>query len=261
MLTIGQLAKRVNLRTSTLRYYEDEGLLAPAERSESGYRLYDEAAEQRLRFIQRAQRLGFALGDIRILLERIGSGDLHHDEIVKTAEERYLAIEKQMTQWLVVRHEMGLFLQDLHQRSQDSSEDSADSLFAQLVERVCSNPEPQSTTAQSTNAQATNTMLDWLLRDANCQLSSTEAQRLLDNLRGQHIHVWQEGDAYHILVVSNDQEVGDAVAELAQLEAGCNVHQYAAQNPELMHNDEGYLLICRGDNAFLMARLFLSIAE
>ena len=44
-LTIGQLAKRVGVRTSTLRYYEDEGLLAPVRRSEAGYRLYDEQAE------------------------------------------------------------------------------------------------------------------------------------------------------------------------------------------------------------------------
>jgi len=57
--TIGQLATQVRVRTSTLRYYEEQGLLTPAGRTESGYRLYDEQAEQTLYFIQRAQRLGF----------------------------------------------------------------------------------------------------------------------------------------------------------------------------------------------------------
>ena len=117
MLTIGQLAKRAKIRTSTLRYYEDEGLLAPTGRTDAGYRLYDEAAEQTLRFIQRAQRLGFALGDIRVLLDRMDSGQLRQDEIVRIAEKRYLAIEQQVTERLVLRHEMGLFLQDLHKDS------------------------------------------------------------------------------------------------------------------------------------------------
>ncbi|MCA9931608.1 MAG: MerR family DNA-binding transcriptional regulator, partial [Anaerolineales bacterium] len=44
MLTIGQLAKRVGMRTSTLRFYEAEGLLLPNGRSESGYRQYTETA-------------------------------------------------------------------------------------------------------------------------------------------------------------------------------------------------------------------------
>ncbi len=254
MLTIGQLAKRAGLRSSTLRYYEDEGLLAPTGRSDAGYRLYDEAAEQRLRFIQRAQRLGFALGDIRTLLDQLGGDGLRQDEIIKRAEERYLAIEKQLTQWLVVRYEMALFLQDLHQRSKETSGDSADYLFEQLIERVCSNPGAQSATESAT------TMLDWLLHKTDCHLSSSEGKRLLEILRGQHIHVWKEGDEYHILVVSSDEKVGAAIAALAQLEAGCSVHQQTYQNPELMHNDEGYLLISRGDNAFLMARIFLSIA-
>ncbi|MBV7327243.1 MerR family transcriptional regulator [Chloroflexi bacterium TSY] len=254
MLTIGQLAKRVGVRTSTLRYYEEEGLLTPTDRSDAGYRLYDEAAEQLLRFIQRSQRLGFSLGDIRILLERMDAEELSHDELVRTAEERYLAIEKQMTQWLVVRHEMGLFLQDLHRRVAgplvNEANRSANSLFQQLVDRVCSDP----------GAQSATTMLDWLLRNTGCQLSTVEGQRLIDTLRGQHVHVWQGDNDYHILVVSNEPSVGDALNALAQLEADCHVHQHTHQIPELMHNDEGFLLVCRGDNAFLFARLFLSIS-
>ncbi len=69
MLTIGKLAKLVGLRTSALRYYEAEGLLFPNGRSESGYRLYKPEAARRLYLIQRAQRLGFSLANIRTLLE------------------------------------------------------------------------------------------------------------------------------------------------------------------------------------------------
>ena len=60
-ITIGQLARRTGLRTSALRYYEEQGLLQPLARTAAGYRLYDANAEQRVRFIGRAQRLGFSL--------------------------------------------------------------------------------------------------------------------------------------------------------------------------------------------------------
>ena len=66
--TIGQVAKSMGVATSTLRYYEREGLLDPAERSQSGYRLYDPSDVEQLRFIRSAQSVGFSLGDIRALL-------------------------------------------------------------------------------------------------------------------------------------------------------------------------------------------------
>ncbi len=66
--TIGQIAEAVGVATSTLRYYEREGLLKPASRSGSGYRLYEPAAVGQLRFIRAAQSVGFSLVDIKALL-------------------------------------------------------------------------------------------------------------------------------------------------------------------------------------------------
>lgn len=67
-LTIGRLAKQSGLAAETLRYYERRGLLAPSQRTASGYRLYRPEAFQRLRFIRRAQALGFSLDEIAELL-------------------------------------------------------------------------------------------------------------------------------------------------------------------------------------------------
>jgi DNA-binding transcriptional MerR regulator len=67
VLTIGEVADRVGLRTSALRYYEDEGLLEPAARV-GGQRRYDEHAVDRLVVIQFCRRLGFTLAEIRDLL-------------------------------------------------------------------------------------------------------------------------------------------------------------------------------------------------
>ena len=76
MLTIGELARKVGLRPSALRYYEAEGLLEPSGRTEAGYRLYDAAAADTVRLIRQAQRLGFSLAEIGTLIGSWRAGDL-----------------------------------------------------------------------------------------------------------------------------------------------------------------------------------------
>ncbi len=68
MRTIGQLATESEVSADTIRYYEKEGLLAPSTKTAGGYRLYDEDAVRRLRFIRQAQQCGFSLTEIRELL-------------------------------------------------------------------------------------------------------------------------------------------------------------------------------------------------
>lgn len=68
MHTIGKLAAEADVTTDTVRYYEKEGLLVPASKTGAGYRLYDEDAVRRLRFIKQAQQCGFSLTEIRELL-------------------------------------------------------------------------------------------------------------------------------------------------------------------------------------------------
>ncbi len=63
-LKIGELAKLSGTTTKTIRYYELLGLLHEPERTDSGYRLYDEKDVERLTFIRKAKSLGFSLTDI-----------------------------------------------------------------------------------------------------------------------------------------------------------------------------------------------------
>ena len=65
---IGALAKRAGVGVDTVRYYERNGLLAPSTRLASGYRRYRDLEVSRLRFIRRAQALGFTLKEVRELL-------------------------------------------------------------------------------------------------------------------------------------------------------------------------------------------------
>lgn len=65
---IGALARRAGVGIDTVRYYERNGLLAPHARLPSGYRRYGTMEVTRLRFIRRAQALGFTLREVRELL-------------------------------------------------------------------------------------------------------------------------------------------------------------------------------------------------
>lgn len=66
---IAEVAARTGFSTPTLRYYEEIGLVPPAERTPSGYRLYDERAVRRLHFVARAKQLGCTLEEITELAE------------------------------------------------------------------------------------------------------------------------------------------------------------------------------------------------
>jgi MerR family transcriptional regulator, copper efflux regulator len=67
-MLIGELATQAGVNPQTLRYYERRKLLRPLHRATSGFREYDDASVRQVRFIRRAQDLGFTLEEIRDLL-------------------------------------------------------------------------------------------------------------------------------------------------------------------------------------------------
>ena len=96
MFTIGKLAALADISADTLRYYEEEGLISPADRSASGYRLYDQESARRLRFIKQAQHCGFTLAEIRDLLALRGSDRACCNDVRKHAIEKKLQLEQKI---------------------------------------------------------------------------------------------------------------------------------------------------------------------
>lgn len=68
------MAAQARVNPQTLRYYERRGLLPEPERSAAGYRAYGPQAVRMVRFIKRAQDLGFTLGDVESLLQLAEGG-------------------------------------------------------------------------------------------------------------------------------------------------------------------------------------------
>lgn len=85
-LTRGQLARQSGVNFSTVRYYERRGILRSKELSTGGYHQYDEADVRLLRFVRRAQELGFTLKEVEELLTlRLDAGS-HCDQVRQQAE-------------------------------------------------------------------------------------------------------------------------------------------------------------------------------
>jgi DNA-binding transcriptional MerR regulator len=77
---IGEVAERVGLSLRTVRYYEEQGLLFPATRTDGGFRLYAEEQIERLAVIKQMKPLGFTVQEMRELLHaRDGVHDARSD--------------------------------------------------------------------------------------------------------------------------------------------------------------------------------------
>lgn len=94
--TIGQLARRAGVPTSTVRYYERRGLLRPDGRTGGNYRHYRQPALDRLRFIRTAQATGFGLKDIEELLGLTGRADLPCDDVTSVTKKRLAEVRQRI---------------------------------------------------------------------------------------------------------------------------------------------------------------------
>lgn len=105
-LTIGKLAKSCDVKVDTVRYYERLGLISPLERTESGYRVYTPDAIMRLRFIRRAQTLGFILEEIKELLELSEMPEADCADARDKAKRKIEEVEKRIADLITIKESL-----------------------------------------------------------------------------------------------------------------------------------------------------------
>ena len=107
-LGIGQLAKRGGVGIDTVRYYERNGLLEPRGRLASGYRRYGELEVARLRFIRRAQALGFTLKEVKELLALSAQRDV--GRVKRSAQAKLHDVETRIADLVRVRDGLAVLI-------------------------------------------------------------------------------------------------------------------------------------------------------
>ncbi|GAA6151978.1 Cu(I)-responsive transcriptional regulator [Pseudoteredinibacter isoporae] len=102
-MNISEAAKRSGLGSKTIRYYESIGLVAPAKRSENGYRDYSEHDVEALRFLQRARATGFGIEECRQLLGLYDNDQRHSSHVKSLVLEKVEQVESQIAELQAMR--------------------------------------------------------------------------------------------------------------------------------------------------------------
>jgi MerR family mercuric resistance operon transcriptional regulator len=85
-LTIGRVAEQTGCNIETIRFYEKEGLLPVAGRTQGGHRLFTPQMVERLVFIRRSRELGFSMGEIRELLSLVDGRQISCERVKHIAD-------------------------------------------------------------------------------------------------------------------------------------------------------------------------------
>jgi Hg(II)-responsive transcriptional regulator len=116
-----ELAGRAGVNSETLRYYERRGLLHAPPRTTGGYRDYPEAAVDLLRFVKRAQELGFTLDEIEELLHLAVGGPDNCEAARALAEARKADLESRIADLQRMRNSLAELVATCDQPRADRS--------------------------------------------------------------------------------------------------------------------------------------------
>lgn len=105
-MSIGRLARATDVKITTIRFYEQIGLLPAAPRTESDRRMYDQSAVRRLTFIKHSRQLGFSVEAIRTLLDLSDHPERPCDEANALASEQLASVEDKIARLQALRGEL-----------------------------------------------------------------------------------------------------------------------------------------------------------
>jgi len=113
-MNIGSAARQSGVPAKTIRYYESVGLIDPAERTASGYRVYGRQDVETLRFVQRARGLGFSVEEVGSLLTLWRDRSRNSAEVKALARHRVADIDRKMAELAEMRETLLHLMERCH---------------------------------------------------------------------------------------------------------------------------------------------------
>lgn len=118
-LSISEVATQSNVNKETVRYYEKRGLISAPPRTEAGYRMYPTESVERIKFIKRAQKLGFTLDEIKKIVSiSEDEPNLNSNEVLEFSIQKIQEIETQIQDLEIIKSS----LKDLVAQCQNSKQ-------------------------------------------------------------------------------------------------------------------------------------------
>jgi MerR family transcriptional regulator, copper efflux regulator len=117
----GALAKSAGVSPDTIRHYEKIGVLPPAARTQSGYRLYPASSVERVLVVRRALRIGFTLAELAEVLKTRDAGGAPCRRVYQLAQEKLRGIEANIEALRSTQRYMKKVLSDWEQRIRSAS--------------------------------------------------------------------------------------------------------------------------------------------
>lgn len=118
-LTIGEVARQAGVSVQTVRYYERRGMLPAPRRAESGYRKYPPETVSAIRFVRRAQHLGFTLAEVEELRALRDRRD--HQPVHAMAIRRLEGVEQDLRRLAQAKEKLQALLQACDRAASDLS--------------------------------------------------------------------------------------------------------------------------------------------
>jgi len=106
--SIGQVARTTGVAATTIRYYEEVGVLPTPSRAASGFRRYDQPSVERLRFVRRARALGLPLQELKTLVSSVTGGlrPAFRPRLLGLVREQLAAVQRQIAELELLRHQL-----------------------------------------------------------------------------------------------------------------------------------------------------------
>ncbi len=120
-MKIGELARRLDVASSKIRFLEAEGLVQPVGRSAGGYREYDESSVAALEIILQAQSFGFTLQEIKGALADKTSNVHSHDYLIKRLSQKLSELDRHIAQVQDLRGRIVAAVDDLKTRAKNGA--------------------------------------------------------------------------------------------------------------------------------------------